>query len=579
MIKNLKALYTLVRPYRGKIWLAVILGSVSGAATGGGVVKGAEILFTQIFDRSQSLPDSQIYLIAAAFPVLFTFIGITAFASGYLLNEAGLGAIRDLRSQLFSKLQHLPLAYFQASKTGDLISRITADTQMLQVTINYIARNVIAQPAMALTAVFYLAHKAYTNEGVTDIYLSLLILPVVIFPIRIFSRKLERKARSQQEELGSLTNNIAQNLNAAREVRAFNLQDRENQRFADRIADLFRAQMKVVKYSYSLGPVVEILSSVGLAIAFVIGYKQGVDGGVFTGIFLALYFTYTSIKKLATFSGELYKGVAALHRIREVEDEPITIKDPDVPTQIDTINGEVEFRDVSFSYGDTPALENVSIRVQRGDVCALVGPSGAGKSTFANLIPRFYDVSSGGIFIDGLDTRHLRLKDLRDHVAIVSQEPVLFDDTILENIRLGRQNATDSEVREAARQAFADDFVSDTANFPDGYNTIVGERGARLSGGQKQRIAIARAFLRDAPILILDEATSALDSESERIIQQALEKLVVGKTVFIIAHRFSTIKDATRIIVLEGGRIVDSGSHAELYDRCKLYKKLYEQQS
>jgi subfamily B ATP-binding cassette protein MsbA len=231
---------------------------------------------------------------------------------------------------------------------------------------------------------------------------------------------------------------------------------------------------------------------------------------------------------------------------------------------------------VSFSYGDSPALENASAVIEPGCVCALVGPSGAGKSTFANLVPRFYDVLEGSISIDGIDIRKFNTNDLRQRIAIVSQEPVLFDDTIAENIRLGRQEATDEEVFEAAQQAFADEFIKEQ---PNGYQTIVGERGTRLSGGQKQRIAIARAFLRNAPILILDEATSALDSESERMIQKALDKLVVGKTVLIIAHRFSTIKNATKILVFENGNIIDEGSHTDLYASCSLYKSLYDQQA
>ena len=575
MLKNLKALLALVRPYRAKVFLSVLVGSISGAATGGGLAKGAEVLFTQIFDGEKGLSNTEIILIAAVFPVLFAVIGVATFISAYLINDAGLAAIKDLRERLFNHLQRLPLAFFQSSKSGDLISRITADTQMLQLTITFIARNVIAQPAMVLAAIGYLASVATQNEGVLKIYLCLITLPIVIVPIRIFSKKLEFKARAQQEELGALTNNIAQNLDAAREVRSFNLQDRENLRFTERVTELFRAQLKVVKYSFSIGPVVEIVSSIGLSIAFIIGYKQGIDGGVFTGIFLALYFTYTAIKRLGTFSGELHKGIAALDRINEVIDQPITIEDPENPIELDTIQGNIDFRDVTFSYSDTPALSNVNASIQKNDICALVGPSGAGKSTFANLVPRFYDVSNGQVTIDGVDIRSFRQNDLRQQVAIVSQDPVLFDDTIMENIRLGCQGSSDEEVREAAKAAFADAFIGE---MDLGYDTIVGERGVRLSGGQKQRIAIARAFLRNAPILILDEATSALDSESEKMIQEALDRLVVGKTVLIIAHRFSTIKNATQILVFKDGEIIDSGTHETLHSRCSLYQSLYDQQ-
>lgn len=578
MLKDLKTFLGLLSEHKKSVAFSITLGSVAGLVTGGGLTKGVEKLFTLILSDDRALSTSQIMGVAAGFPILFIILGFCIFSSAYLLNHAGLSAIRDLRSQVFARIQRLPLAYFQTSKTGDLISRITADTAVLQQTLTFIARNVITQPATILGALYYLYSVAAENEGVYKIYLCLIALPIVIFPIRKFTHKIEKKARQQQEELGALTNNLAQNLTAAREIRAFNLQIRENKRFSSRLADLFVSQMKVVKYQFGLGPVVEVFSSLGLSIAFVIGYYNNVPGGVFTSIFLALYLTYTAVKKLGTFASELSKGVASYQRIEEILDSPVDIDDPAEPIQLSEIKGDIEFRDVTFSYGDTPALRTANARIQKGDVCALVGPSGAGKSTFANLVPRFYDVSFGGIFLDGHDLRRFSLTNLRDQIAIVSQDPVLFDDTILENIRLGRQDATDEEVREAARQAFAHDFISDQTNCPDGYETLVGERGTRLSGGQKQRIAIARAFLRNAPILILDEATSALDSESESKIQIALDKLVSGKTVLIIAHRFSTIKNANKIIVFSEGQILDTGTHDELYPRCPLYKSLYDQQ-
>ena len=578
MIQNLKTVLALLKPYRRRVNLAIITGILAGALTGGGFSKGAELLFAEIFSEQRDLPTQSVALVALVFPVLFTLVGASTFCSAYLLNHSGLSAIRALRCQLFSHLQQLPLAFFQTRKTGDLISRMTSDAQMLQHTLSMVARDLVIQPASLIGGVAYLAYKAFEQEGVVYIYICLAALPFVVFPIRYFSRKIQKKARSQQEEIGQLTNSLAQNLAAAREVRAFNLQQRETAAFDARASLLFKAQMKVVKYSQSLSPTVEFISSIGLSVAFVVGYRNGVPGEDFLGIFIALYLSYTPLKRIGRFSGELYQGTAALRRIQEIISTPVDIADPAQPLPLRPAAGHIEFRDVSFAYGDTPALSHISATIPSGATCALVGPSGAGKSTFANLVPRFYDVTSGAILLDGQDIRQFRVQDLREQIALVSQEPVLFDDTILENIRLGRQGATDDEVKEAARQAFADDFVSDPATCPRGYQTIVGERGVRLSGGQKQRIAIARAFLRQAPILILDEATSALDSESEAKIQQALGRLVEGKTVLIIAHRFSTIKNANQILVFENGAIIDSGSHPDLYPRCPLYKKLYDQQ-
>ena len=575
MLKDLKTFYALIRPYQGKIWLSAIFGSIGGALTGAGLTNGVERLFTGIFSDDRALMLNEIILVASIFPVLFLIIGGSNFFGAYLLHSAGLSAIRDLRIRVFDRLQLLSFSYFQKNSTGDLIARITGDTQMLQITLNYVARKFITQPATIIGAAYFLTLKAVQDEGVLEIYLCLAALPIVIFPIRHITLKLSRKAVKQQEEFGGLTQNIAQNLSAAREVRAFNLEERESTRFRDRAAQLFKAQMKVVKYGFSLPPVIETISSVGLSIAFVIGYFQGVAGGVFTGVFLGLYFLYTAIKNLGMFAAELSKGAAALSRVEEILNEPIDVVDNSGAAPLKSVNGEIRFDHVDFSYDSNPALRSVNAQIPAGSTCALVGPSGSGKSTFVNLLPRFFDVANGSISIDGRDLRSVPLRELRQQIALVSQEPVLFDDTVMENIRLGRQDASNDEVMAAAEDAFADEFIR---SMDKGYNEIVGERGARLSGGQRQRIAIARAFLRAAPILILDEATSALDTESEEKVQQALRKLIVGKTVIIIAHRFSTIDSAQQILVFENGQIVDSGSHDDLIVKSPLYRRLCNRQ-
>mgnify|MGYP001163550974 FL=1 len=576
MLKDLKLFLALLGPYKMRVRFALLVGGVAGLCTGAGITLGAEKLFSIVLNGEQSIELKRLILVASIFPLLFLTIGVSTFLSTYHLNYSGLGVIRDLRAELFSHIQRLPLAFFQTKKTGDLIARLTADTQAMQYALTITGRDLAIAPLTFLGAISMLAYKGWQHDGVVYIYCSIALLPLVIFPVRKLTQKLGQKAKTQQEELSRVTNDLSQNLGIVKEVRAFNLQDRETRRFSKGLSELFHSQMKVVKYTFSLSPVVEIISSVGLASAFVVGYYKGVTGEVFIAIFAALYFSYSPIKRISYLAGELKKGAESLRRIREVINEPVSIEEPSSPVNINSIQGRIEFHEVSFSYGDSPALKNASAVIEPGCVCALVGPSGAGKSTFANLVPRFYDILKGSISIDGIDIREFNTNDLRQRIAIVSQEPVLFDDTIAENIRLGRQDATDEEVFEAAQQAFADDFIKEQ---PKGYQTIVGERGTRLSGGQKQRIAIARAFLRNAPILILDEATSALDSESERMIQKALDKLVVGKTVLIIAHRFSTIKNATQILVFESGNIIDEGSHADLYASCSLYKSLYDQQA
>ena len=575
MLRDLKLFLELLHPYRHRVRLALVIGGIAGLCTGAGITIGAEKLFGMVLNGSGGMPMSSVIAISSIFPILFLVIGICTFLSTYHLNHAGLSVIRDLRAELFSHIQRLPLAFFQTKKTGDLIARLTADTQAMQYALTITGRDLAIAPLTFIGAVGMLAYKGWEHDGVIYIYCSIALLPLVIFPLRKLTCKLGQKAKTQQEELATVTNDISQNIGAAKEVRAFNLQDRENNRFASRLNELFHSQMKVVKYTFSLSPVVEIISSVGLASAFVIGFYKGVTGEVFIAIFAALYFSYAPIKRISYLAGELKKGSESLKRIREILAESTGIEEPDSPLDIKGTGGEIAFKNVSFSYGDTPALSQVSTNIEPGCACALVGPSGAGKTTFANLVPRFYDVSAGGISLDGVDIRDISTNRLREQLAIVSQDTVLFDDSILENIRLGRQSATDEEIVEAAKQAFAHDFIEEQDN---GYSTVVGERGARLSGGQKQRIAIARAFLRKAPILLLDEATSALDSESEGMIQKALDQLVLGKTVLIIAHRFSSIKNASKILVFEQGRIIDEGSHEDLYDRCPLYRNLFDQQ-
>lgn len=334
--------------------------------------------------------------------------------------------------------------------------------------------------------------------------------------------------------------------------------------------------MKVAKYSLALAPVIEILSAIGIAITFVYAYRIRLPLESFLAIVAALVVCYDPVKKLGALSNEVRRGEASLQRLEEVLNEPVTIQDPDKPLPVDRLKGSITFDDVTFGYSeDEPVLRDVSIEIPAATVCALVGPSGSGKSTFASLVPRFYDVQAGAVRVDGIDVRDVRLADLRRNIAIVSQDPILFNDTIYNNLLFGRPDATREEVEQAAKAAFAHDFI---VALPNGYDTLAGERGTQLSGGQKQRIALARAFLRQAPILILDEATSALDSESEAYIQQALKELMVGKTVLIIAHRFSTIRDASMILVFQDSRIVAHGSHETLYESNDLYRSLYDRQ-
>ncbi|MDP2138069.1 MAG: ABC transporter ATP-binding protein [Candidatus Didemnitutus sp.] len=575
------------RPYfrylldnRRTFFTAVFYGLIYGASSGLGLPAMVNYVFPPIFDHTgPELATSVVVSIALAIPLLFLLRGVTGYLNSYYITLTGTRILEAVRLDYFRKLQVLPLSFVQNRRTGDLISRGLADTAQLQNALTVLANDGLKQPMTLVAAVGFLVWQAFATEGVWLVLACLATVPLAVLPIRYVGRKVVRRAEQMQAQLGNVTSQFSENLTAAREVRAFSLEARETKRFSDTTNALVNAQMKIVKYAQALTPTIEVLSAVGISATLVFAYGTEVKLETFIAIITALYMAYEPVKKLGGLNSELKRGEASLDRLEQVLHEPVRIADPATPVVVTRLRGDLAFENVSFSYGEngeSAALIDITTRIPAGTVCALVGPSGAGKTTFANLVPRFYEVDVGRVTLDGIDVRALRLADLRRNIALVSQEPVLFNDTIFNNLALGFEGATREEVIAAARAAHADEFI---ATLPQGYDTVVGERGALLSGGQKQRIAIARAFLRNAPVLILDEATSALDSDSEAAVQDALRQLVVGKTVLIIAHRFSTIRDASMILVFDKGRIVAQGNHATLYAGNALYKSLYDLQN
>ena len=518
----------------------------------------------------------ELALITLWIPAVFLVRGVATYLNTYFIQLVGTRVLESIRLDFFRKLQILPLSFFQKNSTGDLISRGLSDANQLQVTLTTVANEIIKSPASLLGSIGFVAYTAYTEQGVALVLVTLAVVPLSVLPIRYIGKKLIKRAGRIQAELGGVTDIFSENLSATKEVRAFGLEARETTRFSRASQTLIRAQMKFMKYEKALTPLIEIISSAGIAFTLLYAYKVQLAQDTFITLITALYASYEPIKKLGSLNNELKRGIGALDRLEAVLQAPVAIVDAPAALPLPRATGELVFENVGFSYAASePVLREVSVRLPAGTVCALVGPSGAGKSTFANLVPRFFDPIAGRVTLDGHDLRQLRLADLRRAIAVVSQDPVLFNDTIFNNLLIARPEASVAEVETAARAAFAHDFVT---GFPEGYATVVGERGARLSGGQKQRLALARAFLRNAPVLILDEATSALDSESEAAIQIALKKLVAGKTVLIIAHRFSTIRDATKILVFDQGQIVADGTHAELHAGNALYRSLYDRQ-
>jgi subfamily B ATP-binding cassette protein MsbA len=566
-----------LRPVRGTLVAAIFYGVLFALTNGVSLPVLIKYVFPVIFDREHvGLPLATVILIAATIPLAFLLRALSGYLNSYYIQFSGVKILEAIRIDYFRKLQLLPLSFVQGKSAGDLIARGMSDTGQLQATLTTLAGDGIKQPIQLIATVGTLVAFAFTDQGVWLVLASIALVPIAILPVRYVGKKVIKRAYQLQTSLGTVTTRFAENLSAAREVRAFGLEEREVARFADASHELITSQIKIAKYVQALTPAIEVIAASGIAVTLVFAYGTGIQESTFVAIITALYFSYEPIKKLGALNNEYKRGLAALDRLEFVLHEPVTIADPAQPVAIGRLRGDVSFDGVTFAYKtNEPVLRGMSVAISAGTVCALVGPSGAGKSTFANLVPRFYEVGAGRVTVDGHDVRSLRLADLRRNIAVVSQDPVLFNDTIFNNLLLGRAGATRAEVEQAARDAFAHDFIQ---KLPHGYETIVGERGALVSGGQKQRIALARAFLRNAPILILDEATSALDSDSEAAIQAALKKLVVGKTVFIIAHRFSTIRDATKILVFEHGEIVATGTHAELYAANALYKSLYDRQ-
>lgn len=511
----------------------------------------------------------------ALIPIVALIRGLAGFLNVYFITAAGLHVLREIQQSVFVKLQRLPLGFFSGRKTGDLISRVITDSNMLQGVVTTISNDLIKQPLTLIAALSYLGWESWQSRESFFLLACLLSIPIAVMPVRLLGKRLMRKAAAMQREAGDNSAVLAETLGATREIRAFNLEEMMGKRFLDGIGRWTKFHLKVIKYRYLSPPLIEMISAGVVAVALGYAASNGFSLEKFLPLVIALYMCYDPMKKLGEIHNRLKQGEASLDRLEVILKAEEGVTDPVNPVKIAKVGGRVTFEGVAFAYGDNPAINGITLDVPAGQVVALVGPSGAGKTTFASMVPRFYDPTVGKISLDGVDLRDLRLKDLRDHITIVPQEAVLFAGTIFENIKLGRMGASDDEVKEAARQAHAHEFI---VNLPEGYNTQVGERGAQLSGGQKQRISIARAFLKNAPVLILDEATSALDSEAESKIQGELADLTKGRTTFIIAHRFSTIRIADRILVFDGGKIVGDGTFQELETNHGLFRSLLERQ-
>ncbi len=591
-----------LRPARWHLAGGLFAAAVFAASTGAGVPVALKYLIPILFNETDQIDprflgyvqrylgeaylDRLLLIACIGLPLVFVIRGLAAIANRYLTNKGGLIVLENIRLEAYERLLSLPLAFYQRNKAGDLNARLMSDTDKLRAVVVNVGGEIVKQPLTLLAAGATLIYLCLTERSVVFALVAMLSVPLCIVPIRMAATRLVKRSRQIAEKGGELTSTSIETLQSPLEIQAYNLQERQRNRFAAGVREMFKLTMKTVKYQSVVNPVIEIVSVCGFVAALYFGSRHGMTYGTFTALAAALYLSYEPVKKLSAVHAILKTGEASLDRLEYILDAADTVPPPAAPRPLPAGPLELRFEQVHFAYaprpgesappaGAPPALADITLRAAPGETIALVGPSGAGKSTFVTLIPRFYDPAAGRVTLGGIDLRELDKAALRERVAVVPQQPLLFNATFADNIRMGRLSATDAEVERAARRAHAHEFI---VSQPNGYATMVGERGNTLSGGQRQRIAIARAFLKDAPILVLDEATSALDSESESAIQEALRELVKGRLTFMIAHRFSSIRHATRILVFDRGRIVADGPHEALLASSPVYRDLYQRQ-
>lgn len=564
-------LYGYLRPYLWPHFIGAVVCMVFYSATAGAVPYLVRALVDDVLTAGNP---AALAVMPALIVAVFALRGLMAFGHTYLGEYVGQHIVHDVRQELGAHIQRIPVAYFDRVASGTVTSRVTTDVLLLRQALTEGAAVMIRD----FTTVCVLLAVTFYLDWVLAL-VTFVVFPSVVLPLQRLSRKMRKLSRRGLDTLGDLSALLQETIVGNRVVKAFGMQRYEAERLAAESRRLLGTYLRAARIQAFTSPMTEVMAAVGIAAVLAWGGASVVSGGRTVGGFLAflsaLVLLYEPFKKLVRTNNLFQSGLGAAQRIFDLLDEPGEEGIDAGACELDGVRDAIRLEGVSFGYRSEPVLSNVDLTIRAGQVFALVGASGGGKSTIADLIPRFYEVGSGRITIDGRDVREFRLASLRAKIAVVTQFTFLFNDTIRANIAYGRPDLPPERMEQAARAANAHDFIQ---RLPQGYDTIVGELGVQLSGGERQRIAIARALLKNAPILILDEATSALDAESERAVQDAIERLMKGRTVLVIAHRLTTIRGADRIAVIGEGGIVEQGTHGELMERAGAYRRLYEMQ-
>ena len=602
MIEFFHRLLSLAKPYWLRLVLGIVFGFLGGLVepllvllvplvgrvvfTGAGAANASTTL-NNLSPKLKTIADTVAHWFSASgsshatamrilaislVPLVFILRGVFSYLNVYCLQWAAVRAITDLRVRLFAHLQNLSVGFFARSNTGDLMSRINSDTMSLQNTITGTLAVIVKDPATVIFMVGVMFF--YVDAKLTLI--TMLAFPVCLIPIIVFSRKVRKSAAVVQDSYSELSTVMHESFTGNRIIKAYNLEARAVQQFKEVSQRFVSHRMRIVRSEELPGPLNEFLAAIGVALLFgYFAFQPNPDVTKVIQFGMAVFVVYRPIKNITRLHNQLEQARAASQQVFELLEMQNSVREPAQPKMLKADGADIQFDHVHFSYGEKNALDDIQLRIKPGQLIALVGASGSGKTTLANLLLRFYDPSRGVIRIGSVDIRDVTTRDLRNQIAVVTQETILFNDTVRNNIELGRPGASNEEIIAAARHAYAYDFIMEK---PNGFDTFIGEKGVTLSGGQRQRLAIARAVLRNAPILILDEATSSLDTESERAVQDALDGLMKDRTTICIAHRLSTILHADLIVVMDQGRIVETGAHTELVRRGGVYQKLYELQ-